>query len=106
MKNSFYGLLSGAALAQSISLNQADIPYIYDADTFFVQCPECENGKRGVRVMGLDSLEIRGRCRAETVLARRAKQFAVEKIRLAKAREVTRKSGTLLKFVCTDCCRL
>ncbi len=77
-----------ACAEQVIPLSQADIKYIYDADTFFVHCPECKQGKRGIRVMGVDSPEIRGKCPAEQRLARQAKQFAVGKIRAAQAIEL------------------
>lgn len=72
-----------AFAGQTIPLSQDDILYIYDADTFFVRCPECNKNKRGVRVMGVDSPEIKGKCQAEKLLARKAKQFAVGKIRTA-----------------------
>ena len=38
--------------------------------------------------MGVDSPEIRGKCQAEKILARQAKQFAVGKIRAAQAIEL------------------
>ncbi len=86
----FLFLLVGlpACANQSIPLTQDDILYIYDADTFFVHCPECPKNKRGVRVMGVDSPEIKGQCQAEKLLAREAKQFAVGKIRSAKTIEL------------------
>ncbi len=77
-----------ACAGQTIPLAQDDIRYIYDADTFFVHCPECPKNKRGVRVMGVDSPELRGKCQAEKILARQAKQFAVEKIRAAQTIEL------------------
>ena len=83
-------LLFSASLsvAETITLNQDDILYIYDADTFFIRCDDCKKNKRGVRVMGVDSAEIRGRCLAEKTLARKAKQFAVGKIRDAETIEL------------------
>ena len=73
---------------QVIPLRQDDIKYIYDADTLFVHCSACPRNRRGVRVMGVDSPEIRGKCQAEKRLARQAKQFAVEKIRAAQVIEL------------------
>ncbi len=67
-----------------ITVQQDDIKYIYDGDTFFLVCPDCAKGKLGVRVMGVDTPELRGRCPLEKQRARQAKQFAVAKLRQAQ----------------------
>ena len=64
-----------------IDVQQDDIKYIYDGDTFFLVCPDCPKGKLGVRVMGVDTRELRGRCRLEKQRERLAKQFAVAQLR-------------------------
>lgn len=69
--------------ADLIAVQQDDIKYIYDGDTFFLICPDCPKGKLGVRVMGVDTPELRGRCQTEKQKARLAKQFAVAKLRAA-----------------------
>ena len=67
--------------ADLINVQQDDIKYIYDGDTFFLVCPDCPKGKLGVRVMGVDTPELRGRCKLEKQRARLAKQFAVAQLR-------------------------
>lgn len=49
---------------------------IYDGDTFFITIPDCDPllcEKLGVRVRGIDTPEIRGKCEKEKQLARQAK---------------------------------
>lgn len=70
--------------ADFIELNQTDIKYIYDGDTFFLICPECKKGKLGIRVMGVDTPELRGRCPREKQQARLAKQYTVARLRGAE----------------------
>ena len=44
--------------ANLINVDQTDIKYIYDGDTFFLVCPDCPKGKLGFRVMGVDTPEL------------------------------------------------
>jgi endonuclease YncB( thermonuclease family) len=77
--------------AETLSIKQSDIKYIYDGDTFFIHCQQgfrCKNNKLGVRIMGFDSPEIKGQCQSEKILAREAKQFVVTKIRAAQSIEL------------------
>jgi endonuclease YncB( thermonuclease family) len=77
--------------AETLTIEQSDIKYIYDADTFYLHCQQgfkCKKQKLGIRVMGVDTAEIKGKCQGEKRLARQAKQFAVEKIRAAQSIEL------------------
>lgn len=80
-----------AVSAETLTIGQQDIKYIYDADTIYIHCQEgfkCKKQKLGIRVMGVDSAEIEGKCKKEVLLARKAKQFAVDKIRTAQLIEL------------------
>lgn len=77
-------------------ISQAHIKYIYDGDTFFLVCPECDKEKMGVRILGYDSAEIRGKCDFEINLARQAKAFTVDKLR--NAREIVLKPNSKRKY--------
>jgi len=76
--------ISTATSAETISIDNEDILYIYDADTFFIACESCMNKKRGVRVLGVDAPEIKGKCKWEKHVARQAKRFTVGKLRAAQ----------------------
>ena len=63
------------------------ITSIYDGDTFRANIqgyPEIMGYRIGIRVNGIDTPEMRGKCQKEKSLARKAKQFSVEKLRGAK----------------------
>ncbi len=80
-----------AVSAETLTIGQQDIKYIYDADTLYIHCQQgfkCKKQKLGVRVMGVDSAEIKGKCQKEVLLAREDKQFTVEKIRTASLIEL------------------
>jgi len=70
----------------AVTIPASNITSIYDADTFRVNIPQWPNiiGERiAIRVNGIDTPEIRSRCknkeakRTEKKLAQSAKQFAV-----------------------------
>jgi len=64
-----------------------EVTSIYDADTFTVNIknwPSLIGERISVRVKGVDAPEIRGKCQAEIVRARQAKEFTVEQLRSAK----------------------
>lgn len=68
-----------------------EIISIYDADTFRVDIegfPPIAGHRIPVRVLGIDTPEIRGKCDSEKFLARKAKQFTVQSLRSAKIIEL------------------
>ena len=68
-----------------------EVTSIYDADTFRVEIkgyPPIVGERIPIRVLGVDAPEIRGKCKKEKLLARKAKQFTVEKLRNAKVIEL------------------
>ena len=76
---------------------------IYDGDTFranLVGYPEIVGYRIGIRVNGIDTPEMRGKCQKEKDLARKAKQFAVTKLRAAKKIELKNmKRGKYFRIV-------
>jgi len=96
-----------------ISLQARDINYgnvkvdvissVYDGDTFRVTISGYPNvvGERiPVRVNGIDTPEMRGKCSKEKELARKAKQFTVSKLRNASAIELKNmKRGKYFRIV-------
>ena len=84
-----------------ISLSAKDINYgsvtvdevtsIYDGDTFRVNIkdyPSIAGNRIPIRINGIDTPEMRGKCTKEKTLAREAKQFTVKKLRNAKVIEL------------------
>ena len=84
-----------------ISLSAKDINYgsvtvdevtsIYDGDTFRVNIkdyPSIAWSRIPIRINGIDTPEMRGKCPKEKTLAREAKQFTVKKLRNAKVIEL------------------
>ena len=64
---------------------------IYDADTFRVNLDGFSPiiGERiPVRLLGVDTPEIKGKCESEKALARQAKQFTVKALRSARTIEL------------------
>ena len=62
----------------------SEITSIYDGDTFRANIqsfPSIVGDNIGIRVSGIDTPEIRGKCPKEKELAQKAKQFTVEKLR-------------------------
>ncbi len=68
-----------------------EVTSVFDADTFRVNIkdvPPIIGQRMPVRILGVDAPEIRGKCQAEKVKARLAKQFTVEQLRSAKIIEL------------------
>ena len=64
---------------------------IYDGDTFRVNIkgyPSIVGERVPIRINGVDTPEMRGKCVKEKTLAREAKQFTVSKLRDAKVIEL------------------
>ncbi len=81
----------------------SEVTSIYDGDTFranIKEYPELIGYRIGVRVNGIDTPEMRGKCLKEKKLARAAKQFSVEKLRGAKKIELRNmKRGKYFRIV-------
>ena len=69
-------------------LNVSEIVSIYDGDTFRVNLdgdmPRIFGENISIRVANIDTPELRAKCEKEKILARKAKQFTVQKLREAK----------------------
>ena len=52
-----------------------DIRNVYDGDTLTLNCPNCKKGKLRIRLMGVDTPEMRAQCDAEKQLAIKARDF-------------------------------
>jgi len=64
---------------------------IYDGDTFRVNInsyPPIIGKNMSIRLNGVDTPEMRGKCQTEKLLARKAKQLTVSKLRSAKVVEL------------------
>lgn len=73
------------------SVQVTTVTTIYDGDTFTATVegwPDIIGKRIGVRVAGIDTPELRGKCRAEIEQARAAKQFTVATLRAAKSIEL------------------
>jgi endonuclease YncB( thermonuclease family) len=69
----------------------AEVRTVYDGDTFFADIkdwPAIAGQRIGVRIYGIDTPELRGKCPQEVTLARKAKQRVVEILRSAKVVEL------------------
>lgn len=68
-----------------------EVTSIYDGDTFTVnikEYPPIIGNRIPIRVNGIDTPEMRGKCVKEKTLAREAKQLTVSKLRSAKVIEL------------------
>lgn len=68
-----------------------EVTSIYDGDTFRVNIhswPTVSGERIPVRVNGIDTPEMRGKCQSEKDRARKAKQFTVQTLRTAKTIEL------------------
>jgi len=102
-------LLSESIHAEAISnknfgsVTVSEVTSIYDGDTFRVniaEYPDLIGYRMGIRVNGIDTPEMRGKCQQEKALARKAKQFTVEKLRAAKHIELRNmKRGKYFRIV-------
>ena len=73
------------------SVTIAEVTSIYDGDTFRANIPDYPpiiGQNVGIRINGVDTPEMRGKCEQEKVLARKAKQYTVTKLRNAKTIEL------------------
>ena len=82
-----------AALAEKTfgSVTIAEVTSIYDGDTFRANIPDYPpiiGQHMGIRINGVDTPEMRGKCEQENVLARKAKQYTVTMLRGAKTIEL------------------
>jgi micrococcal nuclease len=74
-----------------IRLTSSDIVSIYDGDTFKVnikEWPDIIGHRISIRIQGVDTPELRGKCQAEKDKARLAKQFTVAALRGAETIEL------------------
>jgi micrococcal nuclease len=65
-----------------------EVTSIYDGDTFRANIkgyPAIVGEHMAIRINGIDTPELRGKCDKEKQLARKAKQFTVEHLRAAKS---------------------
>ena len=73
------------------SVTIAEVTSIYDGDTFRANIPDFPpiiGQHMGIRIKGVHTPEMRGQCEQEKILARKAKQFTVTKLRSAKKIEL------------------
>jgi micrococcal nuclease len=73
------------------SVTIAEVTSIYDGDTFRANIPDYPpiiGQHMGIRINGVDTPEMRGKCEQEKVLARMAKQYTVTALRNAKTIEL------------------
>lgn len=82
-------------MAKDVSYGNAkvlEVTSIYDGDTFRVNIegfPPIVGEHIPIRINGIDTPELRGKCDKEKQQARLAKQFTVERLRAAKKHHVT-----------------
>ncbi|MFQ3258036.1 MAG: micrococcal nuclease [Pseudoalteromonas distincta] len=85
------------------TLTVETVTSIYDGDTFRANIAGLHSliGERiGIRVAGVDTPEMRGKCKQEKDLARQAKQVTVEALRSAKVIELRNtKRGKYFRIV-------
>ncbi|QTE82723.1 thermonuclease family protein [Shewanella algae] len=82
-------IFSPLTAADSVSVSQ--VMSIYDGDTFnanVAEWPPIVGLNIPVRIRGIDTPELRGKCQKEKELARAAKQFTVSQLRAAKQIEL------------------
>jgi len=68
-----------------------EVTSIYDGDTFRANIPgypPIVGQRMGIRINGVDTPEMRGKCDQEKMLARKAKQYTVTMLRNAKTIEL------------------
>jgi len=85
------------------SVTISEVTSIYDGDTFranIKEYPDLLGYRIGIRVNGIDTPEMRGKCQKEKALARKAKQYSVAKLRAAKSIELKNmKRGKYFRIV-------
>lgn len=83
-------LLTAAALKDKIyeNIKVESIYSVYDGDTFRANLkgyPELIGYRIGIRVNGIDTPEIKGKCKKEKALAQKAKTFAKDLLKNANS---------------------
>jgi len=87
-------VVSGYSLAAKKTYGSvivSEVSSIYDGDTFIVSIkgwPPVAGDRISVRVWGIDTPEMRGKCEEEKLLAREAKKHTVAMLRAAKTIEL------------------
>ena len=85
-------LMGTSSVAAPLSTNRYEyaVTGVYDGDTFYINMPGLppELSRLGVRVRGIDTPEIRGKCDAEKHNANGAKLFTTRMIRLSGNRVI------------------
>lgn len=102
-------MLSALLLGVSIknknfgSARVGEVTSVYDGDTFratITGWPEIVGERIGIRINGIDTPEIKGKCAKEKALARRAKEHTVALLRTAKHVELQNmKRGKYFRIV-------
>jgi endonuclease YncB( thermonuclease family) len=94
---------SGANGKSYGSVKVDEVTSIYDGDTFRVNInswPAIVGNRIPVRVNGVDTPELRGKCQKEKELARKAKQFTVSMLRSTRKIELRNiKRGKYFRIV-------
>lgn len=98
IKSCLFCLLAFIAADYSLASNKtfgsvivSEVVSIYDGDTFKVnirEWPSVAGERISVRVWGIDTPEMRGKCEQEKQLARKAKQHTVAMLRAADTIEL------------------
>jgi endonuclease YncB( thermonuclease family) len=109
LKNTFFSVMIATAFALNVNAVEkehiiesvdakvfgsavvSEVTSIYDGDTFRVNIagwPDIAGHHVPVRVFGIDTPEMKGKCPAEKEGAQKAKQFTVEKLRSGKKIEL------------------
>lgn len=104
-----YALNSALVSAKSFSdmtfgnVIVSEVVSVYDGDTFRVHIacwPDIIGYRIGIRIAGIDTPEIRGKCQVEKDKAQLAKQFVVEKLHNAQTVELRNiKRGKYFRIV-------
>lgn len=85
------------------SVRVDEVTSVYDGDTFRATVrawPEMIGERIGIRISGIDTPEMRGKCAAEKAMAREAKQHTVALLRRAKTVELRNmKRGKYFRIV-------
>lgn len=111
MKHALLTLIATTSLLFGASIKDKEygnaiveqVTSIYDGDTFradIVGYPEIVGEHIGIRINGVDTPEIKGKCKKEKALARKAKQITVAALRGASTIELRHmKRGKYFRIV-------
>ena len=101
----FYFTLHAEAISNKNygAVTVSEVTSVYDGDTFranIKEYPELIGYRIGIRINGIDTPEMRGKCQKEKTLARAAKQFSVTELRGAEKIELRNmKRGKYFRIV-------